>query len=228
MYEDLTVVIPTINEEDCIENTVKELKKYSFNNILIIDAQSIDKTIQIAKELGCKTILQKSNGYGGAVIEALKEVNTEYVTFFDADGSYDPKSLSTMYDELVNKNFEFIFCSRYKDGLRSDDDTFIRYLGNFFFTKFLSLLFSIKITDFLFHYAMASKKNYDKLNLKYHSFSLCCEVPIKAKLKGYKIKEIPSKERARSGGISKVNAFKDGLIILFDMLKLFFDRSSYR
>ena len=69
---------------------------------------------------------------------------------------------------------------------------------------------------------------YDKLNLKYHSFSLCCEVPIKAKLKGYKIKEIPSKERARSGGISKVNAFKDGLIILFDMLKLFFDRSSYR
>ena len=25
MYEDLTVVIPTINEEDCIENTVKEL-----------------------------------------------------------------------------------------------------------------------------------------------------------------------------------------------------------
>ena len=44
-----------------------------------------------------------------------------------------------MYKELV-ENYDFVFCSRYQNGLKSEDDTFIRYIGNFF-TKCLSIYF---------------------------------------------------------------------------------------
>ena len=75
---------------------------------------------------------------------------------------------------------------------------------------------------------MSTKEKYESLNLEYKSFSLCCEVPIKANLKGYKFLEIASKERKRVGGISKVNAFKDGLIILLDMLRLFIKQNDFK
>lgn len=228
MYNNLTIVIPTKNEEDCIKSTIEELKHLSFKNIMVIDANSSDSTKSIAEGLGCKVIDQSGQGYGSAIIQSLKNIETKYVCFFDADGSYDPKSLIQMYKAITENNYDFVFCSRYKNGLKSDDDTFIRYIGNFFFTKCLSILFSLKITDFLFHYAMSTKEKYQSLNLEYKSFSLCCEVPIKVNLKRYKFLEIASKERKRVGGISKVNAFKDGIIILFDMLKLFFKRYDFK
>ena len=43
----LTVVIPTKNEENCIADTVNELKNLDYTKILIIDANSDDKTIEI-------------------------------------------------------------------------------------------------------------------------------------------------------------------------------------
>jgi len=47
-------------------------------------------------------------------------------------------------------------------------------------------------------------------------------LPIKAKRTGYKICTSKSFERSRIAGQKKVNAFKDGLKILFSMIKLFF------
>ena len=132
MYNDLTIVIPTKNEEDCIKSTVEELQNLSFKNILIIDANSKDNTISIAERLGCKIINQSGQGYGSAIVQSLKSVDTKYVCFFDADGSYNPISLIQMYKELVESNYDFVFCSRYQNGLKSEDDTFIRYIGNFF------------------------------------------------------------------------------------------------
>ena len=60
------------------------------------------------------------------------------------------------------------------------------------------------------------------LNLNKKDFGLCVELPIKAKRFGYNIKDSPSYERARFAGKKKVNAFKDGFLILINMIKLFF------
>ena len=141
----------------------------------------------------------------------------------DADGSYNPRSLLKMYKLIKKKKLDSVLASRYKNGLRSDDDTLIRFIGNMIFTKMLRLLFRINITDFLFHYMLCDLKKYKNLNLKYNSFSLCFEVPIRMKNKNYKILEIKSKERKRTSGVSKVNAFIDGLIMLKDVILLFYE-----
>ena len=61
-----------------------------------------------------------------------------------------------------------------------------------------------------------------KLELTAKDFSFCVELPIKAKRANYRICTSKSYERARLAGKKKVNAFKDGLKILFSMVKLFF------
>jgi glycosyltransferase involved in cell wall biosynthesis len=223
MFSDITIVIPTKNEESCIKSTILEIKKLGLKKIIIADANSTDRTIKIAKNLNCFCFCQKKKGYGQAVTESLSYIKTRYVSFVDADGSYNPKSLLKMYKLIKKKKLDCVLASRYKDGLRSEDDTIIRFIGNMFFTQMLRFLFRTNITDFLFHYILCDSKKYKNLNLKYNSFSLCFEVPIRMKNKNYKFLEIKSKERKRTSGVSKVNAFKDGLIMLKDVILLFYE-----
>lgn len=216
----LTVVIPTKNEENCIADTVNELKNLDYTKILIIDANSDDKTIEIGKNLGCECVLQKGKGYGQAVIESLDYIKTEYVCFFDADYSYNPRSIKEMHKKLMDENLDIVFGSRYKNNSKSEDDTFIRYLGNKFFTTLCNLLFGTKISDCLFHYPVAKLETYKELKLSYNDFSLCFEVPAKVHYMHYKYSEVLSKERKRISGVSKVNALFDGLKILINIFKL--------
>ena len=63
------------------------------------------------------------------------------------------------------------------------------------------------------------------LNLTQKDFCFCVELPIKAKRMEMRMECIESYERKRIGGIKKVNAFKDGFLILKYMVKLFFIRA---
>jgi AmmeMemoRadiSam system protein B len=55
----ISVVLPSLNEELSVGDTIKRVKeafvKYNINGeILLIDASSSDRTVDIAKELGAK------------------------------------------------------------------------------------------------------------------------------------------------------------------------------
>ena len=91
-------------------------------------------------------------------------------------------------------------------------------LNNFYFNIF----FNLKITDILYTFVIGNTEACKNLNLKNKDFSFCVELPIKANKMGYKLDTSKSNERARIGGRKKVNAFKDGLLILISMFKLFF------
>ena len=71
---------------------------------------------------------------------------------------------------------------------------------------------------------MGRRESFKNLEINSKDFTFCVEFPIKAKRKKSKYQTIPSFERSRIGGIKKVNAFKDGLLILIKMIKMFFIR----
>lgn len=136
----------------------------------------------------------------------------------DGDGSYNPKALHEMRS-LID-NYDAVFCSRYKDGAKSPDDTPIRALGNKIFTKLVKLLFGPKITDSLFFYPMFKKNILENLDLDSDDFTLCLELPVKVHANGLKYIEILSEERERYAGVTKVNALTDGFKILLGILSL--------
>ena len=69
---------------------------------------------------------------------------------------------------------------------------------------------------------MLERRNLLKnLNLRYYDFRICVEIPIIAKIKNLNYISIPSKERKRIGGEKKVNAIKDGFLILTAIIELF-------
>ena len=60
------------------------------------------------------------------------------------------------------------------------------------------------------------------LDLSQKDFTICVELPIKAKKNDMRIGSSSCYERKRIAGKKKVNALKDGFLILISMIKLFF------
>ena len=97
-------------------------------------------------------------------------------------------------------------------------------VGNYFFTFVGNLLYDLKITDILYTYILAKTSSLKKLKLEKGDFRICVELPIKAKFSKLEYVCLPSHERERIGGKKKVNAIKDGLLILIEIIKYFFKK----
>ncbi len=221
--EQLTLVIPAKNEKESLPSVLNELKKYELKKIIVLEKTDIE-TINSISMYDCKLVYQKNKGYGAALIEGIEKVETKYFCIFNADGSFNPNELSNMKNLLIENKSDFIFASRYEKNCSSEDDTFITLIGNYFFTKIGKIFFKLNITDILYTFVMGKTEVFLNLGVKSYDFGFCVEFPIKAKFFNKNIITSKSHERSRIGGKKKVNAFRDGFLILFCMIKLFFKK----
>jgi len=220
----LTLVIPAKNEKESLPKVLDELKSYNLK-ILIVLEKDDRETIKSAENYNCKILYQSGKGYGDALINGINSVETEFFCLFNADGSFDPGELTKMLEQINDKKADFVFGTRYEKDCGSDDDTIITLIGNFIFTKIGVFFFGLNITDILYTYIIGKVSKARDLRLNSKDFKFCVELPIKAKRKGHKLVTSKAYERSRIGGKKKVNAFKDGLIILMYMIKLFVIRN---
>ena len=218
----VTVIIPTLNEIDCIESVLKELAQTDVDEILVVDGHSDDGTTELVKELGFRAIMQEGEGYGNAVRTGIEKADGDIIISMDADGSYDPKDIPNLL-KCIENGCDVAFASRYLPESGSHDDTVIRYVGNRVFTFLLNKIHGVNISDSLFLYIAAKKEVFESLNLGSSGFEYCIEFPIKAHNAGFRYMEVPSIERERIAGRSKVNAFVDGLRIFWYLLKWKFE-----
>ena len=219
--ENLTLIIPAKNEKESLPNVLSELKKYNLNIIVVLEKEDLD-TINSIKEYDHKILYQINKGYGDALLQGIRNVKTNFFCIFNADGSFNPIELKNMYDHAIKGNADFIFGSRYMDGALSQDDTIITFIGNKMFTFIGNFFFSLSISDILYTFVLGNTQKANNLQLKEKSFSFCVELPILAQKSNHKLISVPSHERARIGGKKKVNEFKDGFLILINMIKIYF------
>ena len=218
--KDLTLIIPAKNESESLPTVLESLK--DFDCKIIVSLQEDDyKTINSIKNYNVKIVEQKKRGYGNALIDGINSCDSKFFCIFNADGSFDENDLSKMYD--LNLNNDFVFTSRYQKNGGSDDDTVITYIGNQIFSALGRVLYSLKIDDILYTFLMGKTESFKKLDIKQNDFRFCVELPIKMKKMDMLYTSIPSYEKSRIAGVKKVNAFKDGFLILKEMLLLFFN-----
>jgi len=212
----LTVVIPTLNEEKSIADLIRELNKGGFLNILVIDGNSTDCTVQVARELGVNVIYQNGKGKGDALRQAFSyDGLDDWVVMIDADGSMNPREILSLLGPL-GQEADVVKGSRFLPGGFSEDMTISRKLGNKFFVFLVNLLWKAKYTDLCYGYAAFRKDSLRKLypHLKSRNFEIETEIFIKAKKLGLRVKEVPSIELRRRFGKSNLKAFRDGFKIL--------------
>ena len=221
--QDLTLIIPTKKEAESLPLFLEELDRIDCVKLIVLQKDDLNTKEAIKNISNIKIIEQINNGYGNALIEGINATKTNYCCIINADGSMDPKYLNEMYENCKDK--DLIFASRYqKPGGGSNDDDIITLVGNYFFTTLGNIFFKTNISDILFTYILGKTNSFKKLSLTNFDFRICVEIPIKAKNKNLYYDCIPSFERERIGGKKKVNAIKDGLLILSEMIKLYFKK----
>ncbi len=219
----LTLLIPANKESESLPIFLSELKNYNFKKLIVLQKEDTETIKSISQFKEIDILIQKKRGYGNALIEGIEKITTDYFCIINADGSMDPIYLNEMLKNCEEN--DFVFATRYAKGGGSDDDNFVTLFGNKFFSFLGNLLFKLNLSDILYTYVMGKTISAKKLKLKYSDFRICVELPIKAKLNTLRFISCPSMERKRIAGKKKVNALKDGFLILTAIIFLFLKKS---
>ena len=80
----VVVLLPALNEELAIQSIIDDISKQSSDDryhleILLVDGNSIDRTVEIARNNGIEVLIQANrNGKAGGISEAIEHLKTQY------------------------------------------------------------------------------------------------------------------------------------------------------
>ncbi len=117
----LSIIIPTLDEEKYLPLLLKEIKKQNFSDyeIIVADAGSTDKTIEIAKSFGCKIVSGGLPAKGRN--EGAKIAKGDTFLFMDADNIYLPENfLEKLTKEFKKRNLGIASFPIYPNGNKFD------------------------------------------------------------------------------------------------------------
>lgn len=205
----ISIIIPTLNEEEGVVKTIegipKSLRKIS--EVIVVDGLSEDKTIENARKLGAKIVIEKRRGKGLAMLAGAKNARGKFLIFMDGDGTHPPEMIDAFISELKNNDLVIGNALPYFSRIRKNEPkNLYRYSSLVFHKKIFSIL-GIDLEEPLNGMRAIKKDDFFKLGLTSRGFDIETEMNIKAVKSGLKIKEIPIKSYKRFGS-SKFNIFE--------------------
>jgi len=210
---ELSVILPTLNEEQTIETCIRKIqnvfKNQGINGEIIVTDSSTDKTPEIARSLGARVVHPKSRGYGCAYMEAFTHVRGRYIVIGDADNTYDFNEIPLLIHEM-EKGFDLVVGSRFRGTITKGAMTPLhRYIGNPFLTFVLNKIFHTNFTDTHSGFRAIRSDALESLHLQSCGMEFASEMLINASREGLKISEVPITYYPRIAP-SKLASFSDG------------------
>ncbi|MFP4186345.1 MAG: glycosyltransferase family 2 protein [Thermoplasmata archaeon] len=109
----ITAVIPAYDEEERIEKVLKETSQY-VDEIIVVDDNSTDDTVEIAEEYG-KVIKKDSNqGYIDSIKRGFEAAQGDIIVTLDADGEHDPSFIPSIVEPIEKDKADLVFGKREK------------------------------------------------------------------------------------------------------------------
>lgn len=221
MSKDVTIIALTLNEIDGVQAILPLIKSEWCKEVIILDGNSNDGTIEWCKKNNYKVVIQQNLGVRAAMEEVMPHIATKYVITISPDGNCDVNFIPHIIKKLEDGD-DLVIGSRYLGDAKSDDDDIVTAFGNWLFTKTVNLLFSAKYTDVMVIYRGWPIILIDELKLtKKDAYSIPEKMwftkigieplmSVRAAIAGKKISEIPAGEPERIGGVRKLQIIRWG------------------
>ena len=229
----VTLLIPTLNEEHGMRTVMPKVKKEWVDQILVVDGNSKDKTVEVARQMGYDVVMQTTPGIRGAYMDALPAVKGDVVLTFSPDGNSIPELIPECIKK-IKEGYDMVIVSRYAEGAKSYDDDAVTAFGNKMFTTFINIFHGAKYTDAMVIYRAYKVSLIKKLDLdkdasfeaeeRLFSTKISWEplLSIRAAKRNLQVAEIPGDEPAREGGERKLQVLKWGAAYMFEVFREIF------
>lgn len=227
---ELSVFLPTFNEEENIKEVILKTKKVLENvarkwEIIVVNDGSTDGTSGVVKDLeknNQKIRLishNKNRGYGASFKSGLYNSKYEWIAFIDSDGQFDFSEITKFLDKQKETGADLVI-GYYKKRQVSK----FKILTSKAWELSVLILFGLKVHDIDCGFKLVSKKVVDKiprLESERGAF-ISSEFLIKARRAGFKIEEVPVTHYPRLKGTGtgrNINVILKSFVDLFKLWK---------
>jgi glycosyltransferase involved in cell wall biosynthesis len=223
----LSVVVPCYNEEGSLEWFLPQLAAeaggFSDFEIIVVDDASRDRSPEIiaglAPRFGLRVITNPVNlGLGGAMRRGFDAARMDWLTYFPADGQVPA--------EEVRKFAPFMGAYDLIVGRRTAAPDYTRYrrLASRVYTRWVSLAFGLRISDF--NWMQAWRRSlWTAYGSRANSVFICGEFLVRSQRARPRMVEIEVGYRPRHAGQAKNGSPKAALRAAVDIARVFSEES---
>jgi glycosyltransferase involved in cell wall biosynthesis len=199
------VIIPALNEERSIGIVVGSIIR-DVDRVIVVDNDSSDRTIDVARDAGARVVHQHERGYGAACLRGLDELRSDppnIVLFMDGDASDHPDDARTVIQCVAHGDADFCLGSRVLGGAERGALTPQQRVGNWLATTLIALRWRVRYTD-LGPLRAVRWTTLTSMNMVDRTWGWTVEMQIKAARDGVPVLEVPVRYRKRIG-VSKIS-----------------------
>lgn len=200
MYQEkkIIVVLPAYNAADTLEMTVRDIPDI-VDEIILVDDQSSDETIAVAKRLGLFIFPRvKNGGYGANQKDCYRlalEHGADIVAMIHPDYQYDPKLISFFVQFLADGYFDIMLGTRIRSRREAlaGGMPLYKYLANRFLTVIENFVSGYNLSEWHTGMRAYNREVLENIDWQNNSdnFVFDSEILFKAVAKKYRIGEIP-------------------------------------
>jgi len=237
----VSIVVPALNEEGTVEETLKRLNALDFRmfdlgkEIIFIDGGSRDRSFEIASAIrNVKAYrLEQPKGRGAALRLGIEKARGDIIVFFPADLEYLESDIYPIVRSIVRNNFGAVFgtravkCTDLSGRLKTIYGSarglyLVSKYGGMLLSTATLFLYNRYVTDTLTSIKAFDAKLLRSLHLQSDGMNLDTEIIAKLCRRGDYILEIPVEYKARTKKQGKKSTPLEGLRALFALFRFRF------
>lgn len=216
----IAVIVPCYNEAVAIARVVKGFAQaLPGARIHVFDNRSTDATVAEARAAGAIVHTVSARGKGNVIRRMFADVDADIYVMADGDDTYEAEAAAGMVRMLKDEGLDMVVGTRvgesagaYRPGHR---------LGNHLLTRCVALLFGDTFTDMLSGYRVFSRRYVKSFPASATGFETETELAVHALQLRMPVAEVATRYRERpEGSVSKLNTWRDGLKVLFTIVRL--------
>lgn len=231
----IIVVLPAYNASKTLLDTYNEIPFDIVDDVILVDDNSTDETIIVAKNIGIKHIIkhEKNLGYGGnqkTCYNKALELEADIIIMLHPDYQYTPKLIHSMSYLIANEVYPVVIGSRIlgKGALKGGMPIY-KYIANRFLTFSQNVLMNQKLSEYHTGYRAYSRQVLMTINFNENSNDFIFDNQFLAQIfyKGFEIAEItcPTKYFEEASSINFKRSMKYGIGVLITSLNYFLNKN---